>query len=291
MDARKLECLDADELDILTLLTQYCASFSVSSTNMTRNALVTGGAQGLGEAICRRLAQDGNWHVMVADLNEELGSQVAKEIGGTFLKVNVADPTQVKAAIAQVVHDRGSLDAVVANAGVACELVPLGDCDLEEWKRVIDVNLNGVFYTLKYALAQMASQETGGSIVSLSSILGYRGGPGWGPYSASKWAIRGLTELAAVEYAQKKIRVNAVAPTACDTPMVANFLAEAPPEIKVSAVTDLNALPGFVEAQDVANAVAFLLSDEARYITGHTLPVDAGSLCRMANAPDAMAVK
>lgn len=246
---------------------------SSRSVNMTRNVLITGGAQGLGEAMCRRLALDGEWHVTVADLNEELGSKVAKEIGGTFLKLDVTDPTQVEAAISQVVQDRGSLDGVIANAGVACELKPLGDCDLDEWKRVIDVNLNGVFYTLEYALAQMVMQETGGSIVSLSSVLGFRGAYGWAPYIASKFAIRCLTELSAVEYAQKNIRVNAIAPTACDTPLVANMIAGAPFELKAGILTDLNALP------------------EGRYITGHTLPVDAGALSRLANASDQFAVK
>lgn len=255
---------------------------------MTRNALVTGGAQGLGEGICRRLARDGAWHVTVADINEELGSKVAKDIDGTFLKVDVTNPTQVKDAIARVVRERGSLDGVVANAGVVGELKPLGEYELDEWNRVIDVNLNGVFYTLKYALAQMEKQASGGNIVSLSSILGFRGGSGASPYTASKWAVRGLTSMAAVEYAQKKIRVNAIAPTVCDTPLVANMLERAPPQVKNSMdiFTDLNALPGVVQPSDIGEAAAFLLSDEARYITGHTLPVDAGALSRFANGPE-----
>lgn len=258
---------------------------------MTRNALVTGGAQGLGEAICRRLARDGDWHVTVADINEELGSKLAKEIGGSFLKVDVTDPAQLEAAVAHIVEKRGSLDAAIANAGVvSSQLKPLHDCGVDEWKGVLDVNLNGVFYTLKYALSQMAKQETGGSIVCLSSTAGFRGINNLGPYTASKWAIRGSVEMAAVEYAQKKIRVNAVAPTSCETQMMKAFQASLPPELKDS-ITAMNAQPGFVQPEDVANAAAFLLSDEARFITGHTLPVDAGALSRLANAPDGSAVK
>lgn len=259
-------------------------------TTRRQNAVVTGGAQGLGEAISRRLARDGDWHVTILDTNEEEGLKVAQEIGGTFRKVDVTDPSQVEAAMEATVNEVGSIDGVVANAGVVGPQMPLGDYDIDEWKRVIDVNLNGVFYTLKYALAQMAKQDTGGSIVALSSTAGFRGINTLGPYTASKWAIRGLVEMAAVEYAQKKIRVNAIAPTSCETPMVQQFVAAAPPEV-ASAVTSMNALPGFVQPVDVANAAFFLLSEEARYITGHTLPVDAGALCRIANAPDIAAVK
>lgn len=257
---------------------------------MTLNALVTGGAQGLGEAICRRLARNAKWHVAILDVNEELGLKLAHEIRGTFQKVDVTVPAQVEAAVAHIVQERGSLDGVVANAGVVGQQLPLGEYKLNEWQRVIDVNLNGVFYTLKYALAQMTKQETGGSIVALSSTAGFRGINNLGPYTASKWAIRGMVEMAAVEYAQKKIRVNAVAPTSCETQMVKMFAASLPPEMRGS-ITVMNAQPGFVQPEDVANAVTFLLSDEAHYITGHTLPVDAGALSRLANAPDEFAVK
>jgi NAD(P)-dependent dehydrogenase (short-subunit alcohol dehydrogenase family) len=230
--------------------------------------------------------------VTVVDVDEEMGSKVANEIDGTFIKVDVTDHKQVQAAMAQVVQERGSLDGVVVNAGVVGKQMHLADYDLDEWKRVIDVNLSGAFYTLKYALAQMIKQETGGSIVSLSSTAAFRGLNNLGPYTASKWAIRGLTEMAAVEYAQKNIRVNAIAPTSCETPMVKTFIAHsADSEGMKDAVTANYALPGFVQPMDVANAAAFLLSDEARYITGHTLPVDAGSLCRMANARDHTNVK
>lgn len=259
---------------------------------MALTALVTGGAQGLGKAICRRLARDGHWSVVVVDINEEKGSQIAREIQGSFIKCDVTDPKQMEAAIARTVEDRGSLDGVVVNAGIVGEQKPLGEYDLEQWKNTIDVNLNGAFYTLKYALAQMATQDSGGSIVSLSSTAGFRGITNLAPYTASKFAIRGLTEMAAVEYGGRGIRVNAVAPTGCETTMVKNWVASSPdPEAMAHVVTDMNALPGFVQPSDVGNAVAFLLSGEARYITGHTLPVDAGALCRVANAQESNSVK
>jgi len=145
--------------------------------------------------------------------------------------------------------------------------------------------VDGTFYTMKYALRQMVKQESGGSIVLMSSTAGFRGFSNLGAYPSGKWAIRGLAEQAAYEYCKKNIRVNAVAPTGCETDMVKGFIESAPdPEIIRASVTEMNALPGFPQPSDVADAVSFLLSDKARYITGHTLPVDAGLLCRAPNA-------
>ena len=165
--------------------------------------------------------------------------------------------------------------------------MPTGDYDVKEWKNVIDVNLNGTFYSMKFALAQMAKQSTGGSVVNLSSTAGFRGMANLGPYTASKWAVRGMTQMAAAEYAQMNIRVNAIAPTTCETPMVANVIAgAADPALMAEMSTAMNAQPGLVQPSDVAASAAFLLSEEARYITGHTLSVDAGALSRMPNARD-----
>lgn len=256
-----------------------------------RSALVTGGSQGLGKVISKKLAADG-YKVAICDLLISEGKSVAEDLDGIFIHADVTKPKDVEDAVAKVVKTYGSLDALVNNAGVVCAQVPMGDVDVEEWNRVIDVNLNGAFFALKFSLAQMAKQTTGGSIVSISSIAGFRGMNNLSPYTAAKWAIRGLTQEAAVEYCEKNIRVNAVAPTTVETSMVAEFIrASDDPEVMKEFVTSMNALPGCPHPDDVANAVAFLLSDEARYITGHTLPVDAGALARLPNRREMFNVK
>ena len=271
------------------LLASRC--FSTSANLRQRSVLVTGGAQGLGEAICRRLAEDG-YSVFVADVDEKAGTEVADTIGGTFLSCNVCDPDEVNEAVQHVVRSAGSLDALVTSAGIVGAQVPTGHYDIEEWQKVLNVNLNGVFYSMKFGLTQMAKQSTGGSIVNLSSIAGHRGIVNLGPYTASKWAVRGMTQTAATEYGYMNIRVNAIAPTGCETPMVKGFIAAADdPDYITEQTTSMNAQPGFVQPSDVADAAAFLLSDEARYITGHTLPVDAGALSRIPNARDNQTVK
>jgi NAD(P)-dependent dehydrogenase (short-subunit alcohol dehydrogenase family) len=186
-----------------------------------------------------------------------------------------------------VVDEHGSLDALVNNAGIVGSQALLGDYDIDEWKRIIDVNINGVFYDLKFGLSQMAKQEKGGSIVNMASTAAFRGIKNLGPYTPAKFAVRGLTHAAAVEYADKKIRVNAIGPTGVETPMIQGWIESMPDrDVAVGAVTRTNALPGLPQPSDIAAACAFLLSEEARYITGHTLPVDAGSLSRVANSPE-----
>lgn len=221
--------------------------------------------------------------VTIADVSTGPGESVANEIGGTFIQVDVTKSDQVKDAIARVVSQHGSLDALVNNAGVVSPVQsPIGDVDEEEWKRILDVNLNGTFYGMKYGLAQMAQQESGGNIVNMSSTAGFRGFVNLSPYIASKFAIRGITQAAAVEYGYKNIRVNAIAPTSTETPMVKAFIENIPGAGEM--MTGLHAMPGFPQPSGVADVASFLLdNDKSRYITGHTLPVDAGALCRVAN--------
>jgi meso-butanediol dehydrogenase/(S,S)-butanediol dehydrogenase/diacetyl reductase len=254
---------------------------------------VTGGSVGIGEAIARRLANDG-YSVFIADVKQEDGEALAKEIGGTFLQVDVSKSSQVDAAVSEVVAQHGTLDALVNNAGVVSpNQVPIGDYDEAEWKRILDVNLHGTFFGMKYGLAQMAQQPEGGNIVNMCSTAAFRGFVNLAPYIASKFAVRGLTQAAAVEYGFKKIRVNAIAPTATETLMVKGFIENSPdPDLfSVAIMTAMNAVPGFPQPSDVADAAAFLLSEEARYVTGHTLPVDAGMLCRGANQNERFNVK
>jgi len=258
-----------------------------------RSALVTGGAQGIGEAVSRRLAQDG-YKVVVCDLTTSQGMQVAKDIGGIFIPTDVTKHEEVERAVAETVKEYGTLDAVVNNAGIVGAQLPLHEYDIEEFTRVINVNLFGAFFVLKYSLAQMVKQPTGGNIVNMSSTSALRGMPNLSPYTASKSALKGLTAQAAVEYAQKKIRVNALAPAAVETEMVRTFLSSAPnPEQMRAQIMGQYAMQedGLIQPSDVAGAAAFLLSDDARYITGTTLTLDAGGTCRMANAKDNFCVR
>lgn len=170
------------------LAIRHCRFSTVNSTS-SKSVLVTGGALGLGEAISRRLRADG-FAVFVADVDAERGSALA-ELGGTFLRCDVTQPENVDGAVRRVVESSGSLDALVTSAGVVGPHAPLGECEIDEWRRVIDVNLNGTFYCLKYAMAQMATQSTGGGFVALSSTAGFRGPNG--PSAVwSKWPPRNM---------------------------------------------------------------------------------------------------
>lgn len=256
-----------------------------------KSALVTGGAQGMGEAFARRLAKDG-YHVSIIDVLDAQGERVAAEIQGTFYHVDISNPKEVEHVIARIVESQGRLDAVVNNAAIVGPQLPLHEYPLEDWKRVMGINMDGLFYVLKFSLAQMVKQRDGGSIVNMSSTTGFRGVANNGPYTASKWAVRGLTHMAAVEYGQANIRVNAIAPATVETPMLKQYIAESKNPIKMKEIIKSpNAVPGLAQPEDVAHTVAFLLSDKARFITGHTLPVDSGALSRIANSPERQVVK
>jgi len=256
-----------------------------------KSVLITGGSQGLGEAIARHLA-DKDWRIFIFDI-DPLGQQVAKSIGrdAVFIKGSVRDYRDLSHAVTQIVNIHGALDGVVANAGIVGTQVPLHKYSTDEWSKVIGVNLTGVFNTLKAALCQMVQQSSGGSIVNVASIAGFRGIVNLSPYTASKWAVRGLTQSVASEYADRHIRCNAVAPTAVNTKLLREYIASADNADAVRAkIIGQNALPSIPEPIDVARAVSFLLGDNANFITGTTLPVDAGALSRTPNSREDQAV-
>lgn len=254
------------------------------STENKLTVLVTGGAEGIGASISERLSKDG-YTVIIGARHQQAGEEKANKIGGEYLYLDVTDPANVESVIQHIVKKYGKLDALVNNAGILAPGPALADQTIEDWKRVLDVNLNGVFYGMKYALAQMAQQESGGNIVNIGSMNGFRGLANMGAYVPSKWALRGLTAMAAVEYSQQNIRVNSVAPSTTRSKMVDEWVSNQPdPELAVEQATAMHAIPKMVEPEDIAAATAFLLSDESRFITGTTLPVDAGTLARMPNA-------
>lgn len=239
-------------------------------------AFVTGGASGLGAATAQRLSDEGA-QVAVADIDTTGAEKVAAGLrDGLAVTVDVSDPESVRRGIADTVERFGRLDVVFNNAGITGSQQILHEMDVANWDKVRSVNGDSIFYVMKYAIAAML-ESGGGSIVNTSSTAGLTGQLNISPYTFAKAGIIGLTRSAAIEYAKQNIRVNAIAPTVVWTPLVENFANTAPDPAAMRAMMEqYNPMPGIPTAEDVAAVVAFLASDEARWITGHTVPIDGG---------------
>lgn len=269
-------------------------------------ALVTGAARGQGRSHARRLAEEGA-DIIAIDacatpgwLSYPLASeadlaQTVKEVeaAGTGRRIvarraDVRDLGAVRAALDEGVAELGGrLDIVCANAGIISQPVATWEIDLDQWRELIDVTLTGVFVTIKAAVPHMIAAGNGGSITLTSSGAALISGGGFADYKAAKSGVLSLTRTLACELAEHFIRVNAICPTAVDTPMIQNetlyrsFRPDLPnpgrEDVKAGFQT-MNLLPiPWVDAADVSNAIVWLASDAARYITGVTLPVDAGN--------------
>jgi NAD(P)-dependent dehydrogenase (short-subunit alcohol dehydrogenase family) len=245
-------------------------------------ALVTGGGSGIGRATALKLASSGA-QVVVADVNEDGGRETVDSIeqaGGDaiFMRADVANSTEVHTLIGATVRAYGRLDCAVNNAGIS-GLPPDGqsyaphEVPEAQWARVIGINLTGVFLCLKREIAQMLQQGSGGAIVNLASIYGLVGARG-APYVASKHGVVGLTRSFALAYAQQGIRINAVCPGHTETPMVAGVFAARPEEEERLRATYPVGRLGF--PGEIAEAIAWLCSDAASFVTGVALPVDGG---------------
>ncbi|MEX0959955.1 MAG: SDR family oxidoreductase [Burkholderiales bacterium] len=237
-------------------------------------ALVTGGASGIGEACVMAFAQGGA-KVAVVDLNSGPGEKVvaaAKKAGGDaiFLSVDVSDPVAVEKMVADTVNAFGRLDCAVNNAGIGGDLSPTGEYSIEGWRKVIDVNLNSVFYCLRYQIPQMVKQG-GGAIVNMSSILGSVGLANSPAYVAAKHGLLGLTKTSALEYAKQGIRINSVGPAFIKTPLL--DVLDQPTKDFLSG---LHAFGRMGEPHEVASLVAFLCSDQASFLTGGYYLADGG---------------
>lgn len=236
-------------------------------------AVVTGGAQGIGQAIATTLAQEGS-DVVVADLDanrcEETVARV-QELGrkAMAVSVNVGDWDQVKGMVDRVQKDWERIDILVNNAGITRDGLLLRMKE-EDWQSVLQVNLTGTFFCVKAVLPTMSRQRSG-RIVNIASIVGAIGNIGQANYAASKAAVIGLTKTVAREYASRNITVNAVAPGFIDTAMTQDLSAETKEAL-------LNQIPlkRLGQPSDIADAVSFLCSEKAGYITGHVLHVNGG---------------
>ena len=233
-------------------------------------AIITGGAGGIGYAAVKRFVEEGA-KVAIFDYDQQLGEQVAQQFGEqvVFYAVDVSKLDQVKAMVEKVIAQFGKIDILVNNAGITRDatLVKMTE---EDFARVIQINLNGVYYCTQAVTPHMIAQGSG-KIISTSSVSGVYGNFGQTNYAATKAAIVGMTKTWAKELGRKGINVNAVAPGFTATSMV-----EKMPEKVLQQMESITSLQRLGKPEDIANAYLFLASDESNYITGHVLHVDGG---------------
>jgi len=237
---------------------------------------VTGAATGIGRASAEALARGGAF-VLLGDIDEEGGRRVAEQLGSnaSFLRTDVRSSAEVQALVDAAVERHGRLDGIVNNAAVA---IPgaAGEMSEDDWREVLDVNLTGVWRGMRAAIPAMLATG-GGSIVNMSSVQSLVGFVGWAGYAASKGGINGLTQQAAVEYASKKIRVNAIIPGTILTEMNERIMQDSgDPRAQMDAWVAMHPMRRVGMPKEVGDAVVFLISEESSFVTGTLLRVDGG---------------
>jgi len=239
-------------------------------------AIVTGGASGIGKAIVELFVKEGA-KVVVADLNEKLGDQLIDSLGDSniiFVKADASSAEDNKKIVDVAIENFGALHIAVNNAGIGGDSATVGDLSIEGWKKVIDINLNGVFYGMHYQLPEM--EKVGGSIINMASILGQVGFANSSAYVAAKHGVVGLTKSAGWEYATKGVRINAIGPGFISTPLVDNALdADA-----LKYLETQHAFQRLGKAEEVAELALWLASDKSSFVTASYYPVDGGYLAK-----------
>jgi NAD(P)-dependent dehydrogenase (short-subunit alcohol dehydrogenase family) len=244
-------------------------------------ALVTGGGSGIGRATALAFAREGA-KVVIADRNVQRGEEavsIIRDAGGTasFWRTDISIADEVEALVDYTMTTYGRIDLAFNNAGIEGNVKPLADQTEANFDAVIDTNVKGVWLSMKYEIPRMLKQG-GGAIVNSSSVAGVTGFPGIGIYAASKHAVIGLTKTAALEYSPHGIRINAVNPAAIDTEMI-DRLADGM-NVKKDDLTTLHPIGRLGRVEEVAEAVLWLCSDKASFVTGHSLIVDGGFTAR-----------
>ena len=246
---------------------------------LNKTALVTGAASGIGKATALLYGQLGAT-VMVSDVNETQGQQVVDELteagaSAQFFKADVGDPEQCRQLVQATVDAFGQLDIAFNNAGIGGELNQTADYSVEGWQQMININLNGVFYCMKYQLEAMRKQSGTRAIVNMSSIMGQVGTAQSPGYVAAKHGVIGLTKTAALENAARGIRINAVGPGYIDTPLLSVL-----PDDARKMLVGLHPIGRLGRSEEVAELVVWLSSDKASFVTGSYYPVDGGYLAQ-----------
>ena len=240
--------------------------------------LVTGGSTGIGRATAQILARDGAT-VVIADLQDAEGARTLESIkdsGGKaeYQHVDVSDYAAVRVLVSGIAARHGGLDCAFNNAGIEGPTAKIMDLAIEDWQRVIAINLTGVYICMKCELEQMLKQKRGGAIVNTASAAGLIGIPGAAAYNSAKHGVVGLTKTVALEYARANIRVNAVCPGFIETPML-DRVTDASVKIRQQLIGTVP-LRRVAQPHEIGDAVAWLMSDKSSYVTGVALPVDGG---------------
>jgi NAD(P)-dependent dehydrogenase (short-subunit alcohol dehydrogenase family) len=238
--------------------------------------LITGAASGIGRATAEEAAAEGA-KLLLSDVTDDAGEQLAGELGASYQNCDVTDESSVEALVSHAVDELGGLDCAFNCAGILGTVALTTDTEYDAWRRILEVDLNGVFLCTKHELRAM-SERGSGSILNMASAAGLIGWPGASGYVAAKHGVVGLTKAAAVEFAPQGIRVNAICPAYTKTPMVDDLFENllGGDQANVEAALANHPIGRFANPQEIAAASVWLLSDKASFVTGTAMSVDGG---------------